>query len=248
VIVASLLLIVAAAVLLVVGLVRDANLLLILSIAVSLLAAVALYVGARQARATDDDAEESADDTDRPEEASAAPSEDAGQRRTMSLLTDLADTTALRGSGDRTTVGNAAAGTGGAAGRGRRPDWPLERPGAAEATDTVVAGPPVGRDADLRLDRLAETREETVADIDDGAPAGEPPRQRTPRADAELIARLPAEVLVVDGRPRYHVTGCPHLLDRESEPLAVSEAVELGFTPCGWCQPDTVLLGGTPEV
>ena len=246
-IIASLLLIVAAAVLLVVGLVRDANLLLILSIAVSLLAAVALYVGARQARAADDDVAQSADDTDRPDEEAAAAAESSGQRRTMSLLTDLADTTALRGPASRTTVGNATVGTSATAGRGRRPDWPLERPGAAETTDTMVAGSPVRRESALGLDRTAELREPVGADTEDSAPAGEPPRQRTPRADAELIARLPAEVLVVDGRPRYHVTGCPHLLDRDSEPLAVSEAVELGFSPCGWCQPDTVLLGGTPE-
>lgn len=247
-IVASLLLIVAAAVLLVVGLVRDVNLLLILSIAVSLLAAVALYVGARQARTADDEAPEPADDTDRTDDVPAAPPEDTGQRRTMSLLTDLADSTALRGSASRTTVGNTTVGTSATGGRGQRPDWPLERPGAAETTDTVVAGSPVGRDTDPRRDRLIEARADTVAETDDGAPTGEPPRQRTPRADAELIGRLPAEVLVVDGRPRYHVTGCPHLLDRDSEPLAVSEAVELGFSPCGWCQPDTVLLGGTPEV
>jgi hypothetical protein len=33
-----------------------------------------------------------------------------------------------------------------------------------------------------------------------------------------------------------------HLLGRPHEPLPVSEAVELGFSPCGLCEPDSVLL------
>ena len=33
---------------------------------------------------------------------------------------------------------------------------------------------------------------------------------------------------MIDGRPRYHLTGCVHLLGRRTEPLPVSEAVELG--------------------
>lgn len=249
-IVASLLLIVAAAVLLVVGLVRDINLLLILSIAVSLLAAVALYVGARQARAADQ-APEPFDDVDRPDEEPVAPASDAGPRRTMSLLTDLSDTTALHSNTanlDPVTTGNGSGRTDGNADLGRRPDWPLERSRAGRTTDdTIVDGTPVDRASDGAGDWLTDTRQDVDTDAGDGVPLGEPPKQRTPRADAELISRLPAEVLVVDGRPRYHVTGCPHLLDRDSEPLAVSEAVELGFSPCGWCQPDTVLLGGKPD-
>ena len=53
------------------------------------------------------------------------------------------------------------------------------------------------------------------------------------------------EVLVIDGRPRYHVRGCVHLLGRESEPLPVGEAVELGFTPCSVCAPNDVLLAAS---
>ena len=55
------------------------------------------------------------------------------------------------------------------------------------------------------------------------------------------VAVMNAEVLVIDGRPRYHIRGCVHLLGRESEPLPVSEAIELGFTPCGVCEPNTAL-------
>ena len=60
--------------------------------------------------------------------------------------------------------------------------------------------------------------------------------------DVARVARLTIEVLVVDGRPRYHLAGCIHLLGRQSEPLPVGEAIELGFTPCGLCEPDSALL------
>jgi hypothetical protein len=51
------------------------------------------------------------------------------------------------------------------------------------------------------------------------------------------IARLADEVLVVDGRPRYHLSDCPHLIGKRTEPLPANEAVELGFSPCGLCRP-----------
>jgi hypothetical protein len=56
---------------------------------------------------------------------------------------------------------------------------------------------------------------------------------------------MDTDVLVIDGRPRYHVAGCAHVSGRGAEPLPVSEATELGFTPCGLCEPDAVLAGGT---
>jgi clumping factor A len=56
-------------------------------------------------------------------------------------------------------------------------------------------------------------------------------------ADAVRIAQLDAEVLVVDGRPRYHLPDCPHLVGRLTEPIPVNEAVDLGFNPCGLCRP-----------
>jgi hypothetical protein len=75
-----------------------------------------------------------------------------------------------------------------------------------------------------------------------GAAADEPPAQAVTPAEAALVARLGAEVFVVDGRPRYHLADCPQLTGREHALLPVSEAVELGFTPCGRCAPDTALL------
>jgi hypothetical protein len=93
-------------------------------------------------------------------------------------------------------------------------------------------------DADLDLDD----------DADDEDPPDEPAAQIVPPADAARVARMSAQVLVIDGRPRYHQAGCVHLLGRESEPLPVSEAVELGFTPCSLCEPDSALLADARRV
>ena len=73
------------------------------------------------------------------------------------------------------------------------------------------------------------------ADADD--PADEPLPQAVRPADAVRVARLDNEVLVVDGRPRYHLADCTHLAGRLTEPIPVDEAVELGFSPCGLCRP-----------
>lgn len=81
----------------------------------------------------------------------------------------------------------------------------------------------------------AETDEFGEPDADD--PADEPLPQAVRPGDAVRMARIDAEVLVVDGRPRYHVADCPHLVGRLTEPLPAREAVELGFSPCGLCRP-----------
>ena len=86
------------------------------------------------------------------------------------------------------------------------------------------------------------------AEPDEDDPADEPLPQSVRPADAVQVARMDAEVLVVDGRPRYHLPGCVHLLGRDSEPLAVNEAIELGFTPCGLCEPDSALLARARRV
>ena len=54
-----------------------------------------------------------------------------------------------------------------------------------------------------------------------------------------------ADVLVVSGRPRYHVDGCSYVRDpADAESLEINEARELGFTPCGECRPDKCLANG----
>ncbi|MDN5860773.1 MAG: hypothetical protein L0H84_19390, partial [Pseudonocardia sp.] len=77
-------------------------------------------------------------------------------------------------------------------------------------------------------------------------PAGEPPQEQSDPAVAAAIATLEADVIVIDERPRYHVAGCAALTGQEPIPLPAREAVELGFSPCGWCSPDRTLVERYP--
>jgi hypothetical protein len=74
------------------------------------------------------------------------------------------------------------------------------------------------------------------------APADEPAVEDIPVPDALRVAQLSDEVRVVDGRPRYHLPGCPQLGGRPTVPLPVSAARRAGFTPCAACRPDYTLL------
>lgn len=69
----------------------------------------------------------------------------------------------------------------------------------------------------------------------------EPRQEETDAADLLVVYELDDEVLVVDERPRYHLRECTWLGSRDTIPVAVSEARELGFTPCARCGPDAVL-------
>ncbi|HXV91821.1 MAG TPA: hypothetical protein VD813_00875 [Pseudonocardia sp.] len=77
-------------------------------------------------------------------------------------------------------------------------------------------------------------------------PDGAPPEEPRDAEAAALVAELEDEVLVVDELPRYHLFGCRSLLGRAVIPLPAKEAVELGFTPCGWCTPDRSLYARHP--
>jgi hypothetical protein len=102
-------------------------------------------------------------------------------------------------------------------------------------------------DADAAGARADTAQSVAVAEIDD-EPEDEPSVQIVSPSMAARVAGLITDVLVVDGRPRYHVAGCVHLMGRESEPLPVNEAIELGFTPCGMCEPDSRLLAEARRV
>lgn len=75
---------------------------------------------------------------------------------------------------------------------------------------------------------------------------GEPTTEQSDPADAALVATLEDEVVVIDEQPRYHVPGCDALTSHEPIPLPAREAVELGFTPCGWCRPNHTLAERHP--
>lgn len=93
-------------------------------------------------------------------------------------------------------------------------------------------GPPAGAEADPAATEAA------MPALPPAGPDGEPPEERLVPAAAQIAAAAEDEVVVVDERPRYHLEGCPFLPGRPVIPLPVREAVELGFTPCGWCEPN----------
>ncbi|MFF5055523.1 hypothetical protein ACFY1S_20315 [Micromonospora sp. NPDC000663] len=232
-IVASLLLILVAVVLLVLGLAGGSSIMLIISIAASLLAAVALVVGARQAAAN---------------RTTAAPGRSG--RRTSRAPRTASQATSGAPYGPPLV----------------EPDVPVQHmPSTVGSGDTGWRQPPEppvdhASPVDASVDRDAPF----VAPVDgassspvspapsDGASpvdavaaealAGEPAAQPVTPAEAARVARLPDPVQVVDGRPRYHLAHCAHLVGRAAETLPVAEAVELGFTPCARCAPATVLL------
>jgi hypothetical protein len=211
-IVGSLLLILGAVVLLVLGLARGSSPMLISSIVASLLAAVALVVGARQAAA-------------RSGKAAPAPDEDAGDRPAAARGGRAAPVPA-DDAGDHPHAGDDPPAEPARADAGTPAATPYQRSGPPDE-----AGP--GRPADAAPDE----RPDGLADPDPEDPADEPRAQWVRPADAAQLAVTTIEVLVVDGRPRYHLTGCPFLAGRESEAVPVAEAIDLGFTPCGTCRP-----------
>ena len=72
-------------------------------------------------------------------------------------------------------------------------------------------------------------------------PSVEPPEESTDAADAIVVSDLTDEVVVIDERPRYHLSGCRWVGTRQTLPLPVDEARELGFGPCAVCRPDFTL-------
>ncbi|MGQ5263073.1 hypothetical protein ACTWLT_20270 [Micromonospora sp. ZYX-F-536] len=216
-IVASLLLILVAVVLLVLGLAGGSSVMLVISIAASLLAAVALVVGARQAAANRATAEPGQAGRRHPATPRTANQAGPGVAYGPPLVEPDVPVQHVP-----TTVG-----TGGTGWR-QPPEPPADHetsPAAPVSPASPFAAP---ADGDPRVDAEAADDEPTAQPI-------------TP-AEAARVARLPDPVEVVDGRPRYHLAECPHLVGRVPETLPVAEAVELGFTPCGHCAPATALL------
>nr|WP_221471701.1 hypothetical protein [Amycolatopsis umgeniensis] len=72
---------------------------------------------------------------------------------------------------------------------------------------------------------------------------GDPGEEKSDPADVAVVSELETEVVVVDEYPRYHVTTCAWLETRDTIPLGIGEARQLGFTPCGLCTPDAEIAG-----
>lgn len=230
-IVASLLLILVAVMLLVLGLAGGSSLLLVGSIVASLLAAVALVVGARQAAAA----------------RSTGPASDGAVGPDGQRLAGFGP-----GVGPVDLFGGAGAGPDPAT-----PDhrWGTTVPAGVDADATVshpTAAPVVTQPAAPADEFVAAGAGGSTSGFVTGAadddPPDEPAAEETSDADAIRLNQVEADVVVVDGRPRYHRTDCVHLLSRQSESLPVREALELGFTPCSLCEPNRTLLAQTGRV
>ncbi|WP_414938106.1 hypothetical protein [Amycolatopsis sp. cmx-11-51] len=72
---------------------------------------------------------------------------------------------------------------------------------------------------------------------------GDPGEEKSDPADVAVVSELETEVVVVDEYPRYHVTTCAWLETRDTIPLGIGEARQLGFTPCALCAPDAEIAG-----
>jgi hypothetical protein len=122
-----------------------------------------------------------------------------------------------------------------------------EPPAAAPAAEPAAAAAPTAApaeesDVESDVESVQESGEESVELDDDEDPPDEPAAELLMASEASRLAAMENEVLVVDGRPRYHLSGCAHLADKESQPLPVSEAVELGFDACSLCGAATAIL------
>jgi hypothetical protein len=88
---------------------------------------------------------------------------------------------------------------------------------------------------------VTEPVEPPVEDVEPSDPGDEPGEEPTDASDLLVVAGLNAEVRVVDEHPRYHLATCVWLANRPTIPIPVSEARQLGFTPCSRCGPDATL-------
>lgn len=119
-------------------------------------------------------------------------------------------------------------------------ELPLLEGKVFEPTDYAV-----DRDPEIRFEDVPPRQTRAGSRAGHRAPnptSDEPTEQRMTRVEAAALMRLDTEVVVVDGRPRFHHTACAHLSGREHESLPVAEALELGFTPCALCEPVSRLL------
>jgi hypothetical protein len=259
VIVLSLVLLAAAGVLLVLGILRGdgGTVLLAASIVSTLAAAMLLYLGVRPtggrsaaAGRPDPKAGDTGGETTAPAAVDAPSAGAAKDERTAADRTRVLETASSAGGAPARTVTAGAAGAGAGAGATRGTGGAHAQAagsGTAErargAGTGALAGPPSGKPAATAADAPAGTTRDASGGAVEVDPPDEPGIESAQLGDLARAAGRDDEVLVVDGRPRYHVTGCAHLTDRESEGLPVSEAAELGFTPCARCAPVATLLG-----
>ncbi|WP_328617619.1 hypothetical protein OHS18_16230 [Amycolatopsis sp. NBC_00355] len=141
------------------------------------------------------------------------------------------------------------------------PEKPAENPAEEEQTVLIPAAGELGDPADTPEPDVVEEPAEKPAEEPSGASAAsaasagsaakeepapaddaEPGEESTSAADIALLADLDDEVFVVDEHPRYHLRVCAWVGIRDTIPIGIGEARQLGFTPCARCGPDETLV------
>lgn len=116
-----------------------------------------------------------------------------------------------------------------------------EAPAVDDLTAVAVAAEPEEADETPAAAAEEDVVEEPAEPARAKSESSDPGEEQTDAADLLIVSELDVEVLVVDEYPRYHVSECVWLADRDTIPIGVSEARELGFTPCVRCGPDAKL-------
>lgn len=112
----------------------------------------------------------------------------------------------------------------------------------AEQTALIPATGELGDPADVPEPEIEKPAEEAEPQSEAKAVRDTPPGvEETAPEDLEVVKELEDEVVVVDEYPRYHLVDCGWLSGRDTIPIGVGEARQLGFTPCARCGPDAVL-------
>jgi hypothetical protein len=109
----------------------------------------------------------------------------------------------------------------------------------AEQTELMTSGGELDGSATAVI--VPETEPEPPEPVTQSGETGDPGEEETDEADLAVISELDDEVVVVDEYPRYHLTECAWLAERDLIPIGVSEARQLGFSPCVRCGPDAAL-------
>jgi hypothetical protein len=117
----------------------------------------------------------------------------------------------------------------------RRQSRSTRRAGRAVAVADAAWHPDVPDTVPADLVSQPTTDKVAVGDDD---PVDEPAPANTL---APLRDKSHANVWVIDGRPRYHLSSCGFLVGHEAEPIPLQQAIEDGFSPCSRCDPDTAL-------
>lgn len=245
-------LLVVALALLAFGALTSQSLVVAASIGVCLLAALLLYVGTRRGR----NRSRSANGTgQRPNVPVSAPQRRGATSTTRTSTTRTSTTLANPPEAPEPAMGEL-----------------LEHPLAARRSDAIdgdrrasVSQLPVRRQR--RRDPDDPPDEPDIESFGDREHSSHHPHRAAPQDLTAVVDNRDDEVVVVDGRPRFHLAHCDHLrrisagrpatrpistdpddVTGDREPLPLWEAVELGFTPCARCAPIAGLVPVTRGV